>query len=100
MALPAPYLEDSHYIVIFKLHKINASEISMVVETGFVIDEADFRYHLLTDKKNKDRWKPFTVLLKNVFSGRAPFEGKAKKNSKKAYKKKKKERQRKKEQNL
>lgn len=78
------------YIVIFKLHKKLADRINMVVETAFIAPTTDWRSKLF--QKNSGKLKPLIVLMKNIFSGRNPFEGKALKQAKKAYKKKKKER--------
>lgn len=78
------------FVVIFKLHKLSARQLSMVIETAFLIDGDDFRVHLLNFK---DKGKPFFVIANNVFANRKPFEGKAKKRAKKSYKKAKKKRQ-------
>lgn len=60
----------------------------MFCETAFVVTDDDFRAKKLIAPD--DTSKPFLVLLKNILSGRKPFEGKAKKAAKKSYKKKKK----------
>lgn len=80
--------EGKNYIVLFTLHKTNNKNINMFCETAFVVADDDFRAKKLIERD--DTSKPFLVLLKNVLSGRKPFEGKAKKAAKKSYKKKKK----------
>lgn len=84
--LPEEY-GDNYYIVLFKLHKMRANLIHMIIDTAFVVGPDDFRYKLFNNKNTK----PFAVLMKNVFAGRKPFEGKTAKVAKKAAKRKKKE---------
>ncbi|WP_318492149.1 hypothetical protein [Photobacterium leiognathi] len=78
--------EGKNYIVLFKLHKTNKNSINMFCETAFVVTDDDFRAKKLIGSDGK----PFLVLIRNVLSGRKPFEGKAKSAAKKGYKKKKK----------
>jgi hypothetical protein len=79
---------DKHcYVVLFKLHRLTPRDLSMVIETAFLVDEGDFRSKLLKG----DDTKPFLVTVKNVFAKRSPFQGKALLKSKKRYKKAKKE---------
>lgn len=80
--------KGKNYIVLFTLHKTNNKNINMFCETAFVVTDDDFRAKKLIAPD--DTSKPFLVLLKNILSGRKPFEGKAKKAAKKSYKKKKK----------
>lgn len=82
--------EKACFVVIFKLHKLSARQLSMVIETAFMIDGDDFRVNLLN---SRDKGKPFFVIANNVFANRKPFDGKAKKRAKKSYKKAKKNRQ-------
>ncbi|MCG7550887.1 hypothetical protein [Pseudoalteromonas sp. Of7M-16] len=77
------------YIAIFKLHKLPKNSLSMVIETAFLVSETDFRYENFIDSDN-DKSKPLYVVLRNVLARRKPFEGKAKKNSKKSFKRAKK----------
>ncbi|WP_077342518.1 hypothetical protein [Pseudocolwellia agarivorans] len=80
--------EKKCYVVLFKLHRLTARELSMVVETAFLVDENDFRLRLLQG----DDTKPFLVAVKNVFAKRPPFQGAVLQRSKKGYKKAKKAR--------
>ncbi len=77
--------EKHCYVVLFKLHRLNARELSMVIETAFLVDEDDFRVKLLQGRDTK----PFLVAVRNVFAKRPPFQGPALRKSKKSYKKKK-----------
>jgi hypothetical protein len=79
------------YAVIFKLHRLTARNLSMVIETAFLVDEDDFRVKNL---KGKDA-KPFLIAVKNVFAKRPPFQGPARSKSKKIHKKKKQARKKK-----
>jgi 23S rRNA U2552 (ribose-2'-O)-methylase RlmE/FtsJ len=73
------------YVVLFKLHRLSARDLSMVIETAFLVDEDDFRVKLLQGRDTK----PFLVAVRNVFAKRPPFQGPALRKSKKNYKKKK-----------
>ncbi|MBU2979864.1 hypothetical protein [Alteromonas sp. C1M14] len=80
--------EKHCYVVLFKLHRLSARDLSMVIETAFLVDEDDFRVKLLQGKDTK----PFLIAVRNVFAKRPPFQGPALQKSKKGYKKKKKAR--------
>lgn len=82
--------EKECFVVIFKLHKLNACQLSMIIETAFLIEPDNFRIGLLSSGHDS---KPFYVVAKNVFANRRPFEGKVLKKAKKSYKKAKKKRQ-------
>jgi hypothetical protein len=75
--------EKHCYLVFFKLHRSSARDLTMVIETAFLVDEDDFRVKLLRG----DDTKPFLVAVKNVFAKRPPFQGPAIRRSKKNYKK-------------
>lgn len=77
--------EKHCYVVLFKLHRLSARDLSMVIETAFLVDEDDFRVKLLQGRDTK----PFLVAVRNVFAKRPPFQGPALRKSKKNYKKKK-----------
>ena len=89
---PEGNTNNNCYIVLFKLHRINTRELSMVIETAFIVEKTDFRAVKI---ENDTGGKPFLVIVKNIFAKRRPFVGPDKKRSKKKYKKNKKERQKK-----
>ena len=78
--------DNRYYIVLFRFHKKSSTEANMVIETAFLAEENDFRVNLLKSPKNKAHTRPFLTLLRNIFAGRRPFEGK--KMSKKRHKRK------------
>ena len=84
ITLPEPYGYNDIYLVFFKLHKVNSQKINMIIETAFIVDKSNYRIDLLGKKNNT---KNLFVIIKNVFSGRLPFEGRSIKSSKKKYKK-------------
>jgi hypothetical protein len=84
--------DNNCFIVLFKLHRINSRELSMVIETAFIVEHSDLRARRIIAE---DTGKPFLVIIKNIFAKRRPFEGAAQKRSKKKYKKLKKQKQKK-----
>jgi hypothetical protein len=71
---------DSAYLVIFRLKKIKALEINMIIETAYIEKiKDDHRLQKLHEPKTRqesNKLKPFTTLVINTLAGRAPFEGK------------------------
>lgn len=48
--------EKHCYVVLFKLHRLSARDLSMVIETAFLVDEDDFRVKLLQGRDTKPFW--------------------------------------------
>lgn len=68
------YEVDDRYLVFFKLTKINGNEINMLIDTGFVVKDSDFRAEKIESSKYRHGKKPFIVILKNILAGHKPFE--------------------------
>lgn len=83
--------DSRFYVVLFRFHKKANNEASMVIETAFLAEEDDFRVKMLKNPKNKPNTRPFLILLRNIFAGRRPFEGRStpKKRSRRKTQKKK-----------
>ena len=90
LELPAHYGPDLRYVVFFKFHKVSATEISMIIETAFIVALNHFKIKQL---ENEEDQKSLQAIIKNILAGRFPFEGKSRTKSKKKYKKLKKQRQ-------
>lgn len=88
--------EDFAYLVIFKLKKVKALEINMIIETAYVEKiDSDHRLEKISSPKNRgeiNKLRPFATLVINVLAGRNPFEGRPndKRNRRKKAKKSKK----------
>ncbi len=87
---PEEHPMDSYFLVFFTLHKVDACTINMVIETSFFVGSGHPKVKLLVEAKHNHRRKPFFTLLKNIFSGRGPFESAQKRKRVKAKKRGKK----------